>query len=254
MIESSDANTLDYSFSIGEVCLLDCLHNARHELRQLMQRFDDSLTLENLSFVEDYIKGRLSLLCDLEIGLNRYHINLTALSYSKAKVKTITPIIFGVYPDKSNDIGNGDQQLMFVHDVKIVKSTQGFIPSLVRLYRIDDKFYDGGVRSLYFSAVDGFYKFVSCVSKGELRLPVRCASSQGDNLTGHQVQGRMQVVDRISNNQGNLPRHIIGSFELKDILSILRVYLDVKTIEVRLEKCEENALKLIDVLIGPFDL
>ena len=246
---------LGQTLTDGEVCLLDCLHDARYELRQLMQRWDDSLTLENLSFVEDYIEGRLSLLCDLEIGVSRYRINLSALSYSKANaLKTIAPVVFCTHPNKSGDRGDGDQQPMFVHDVEIVKCAQGVIPSLVRFYRIDDKVDDGTGRSLYFSIIDGFYKFIARIPKIESCFSVGGVSSQGDDLTSHQVQSSMQVMDRISNNQGNLAGHLLGCFKLKDIHSILRVSLDVKTIEVRLEKCQENALKLIDVLVGPFDL
>jgi len=246
---------LGQTLTDGEVCLLDCLHNARHELRQIMQRWDDRLTIENLSFAENYIEGRLSLICDIEVGVSRYHIQFSSLPNNKVnELKAITSLVFGTCPNKSGDRGDGDQQLMFVHDVEVVKCAQGVIPSLVRFYRIDDNVDDGTGRSLYFPAIDGFYKFVTRVPKVELRLPVGCVSSQGDDLVSHQVQGRAQVVNCIANNQGNFTGHLLSGLELQDIISTIRVSLDVKTIEVRLEKCQENALKLIDVLVGPFDL
>ena len=53
---------LDRVLTNGEIRLLDCLQYSRDELRQLMQRWDNRLTIERISFIKQYCEGRLSLL------------------------------------------------------------------------------------------------------------------------------------------------------------------------------------------------
>lgn len=50
----------------GEVRFLNCVHAARDELRQLMQRWDNRLTLQGLVLGEEYRNGRLSLALNLK--------------------------------------------------------------------------------------------------------------------------------------------------------------------------------------------
>src|SRR5437016_4111926 len=42
--------------------LLDCLYDARDELRELMERFDNRLAREDISYSEKYVDGRLSVI------------------------------------------------------------------------------------------------------------------------------------------------------------------------------------------------
>jgi hypothetical protein len=56
------------SACLGEVRLLDCFHGARDQLRELIQRWDNRLTLERLSIAEQYREGRLAAVLKLELG------------------------------------------------------------------------------------------------------------------------------------------------------------------------------------------
>ncbi len=51
----------------GEICLLDCVNDSRHQLCQLMQRWDDRVTVENLNLVKAYVEGRCSITLKFEI-------------------------------------------------------------------------------------------------------------------------------------------------------------------------------------------
>ncbi len=239
----------------GEVCLLDCLHNARYELRQLMQRWDDRLALENLSFVEKYIEGRIALLCDFDVGRGSYQVKFSAMSDGNcSKVKGISAFVGHINVSNRSNGNDWDQQPMFVHDVQIVHGIQDIIPSLVRLYRVNDKINDSRRRSLYFSTIDGCYKLIPVGLERKIDVSVGHVASQGYDFAGHEVEGGAEIVNSITHYQGDFAGHISGGLKLEDIQSVLRIFLDVKSIEVRIEKGLKDGIKLADVLIGPFDL
>ena len=61
-------------------------------------------------------------------------------------------------------------------------------------------------------------------------------------------------MDSITNNQRNFRRQSPDRFKRDYIRSVIRIFVDAETIEVRLEEAVQNSLKLADVLVGPFDL
>src|SRR5450759_3161560 len=110
--------------SAGEVRFLDCLYEARHELRQLMERWDNRLTFENLSLVEKYLEGRLTLVCDVELGSGSYwRVELSALSNNQSHaLKNIVVVVDEVNVSEGDSGDNGHQSEMFVHNVGVVQS------------------------------------------------------------------------------------------------------------------------------------
>ena len=57
---------------------------------------------------------------------------------------------------------------MLVNVVEFVKGPQGIIPSLVRLYDINNQLTDVFTKSLYFSFIDMTYKFIPSISQGKM--------------------------------------------------------------------------------------
>jgi hypothetical protein len=236
----------------GDICLLEFIHNSRGQLIELFERWDNSLTFESISVAEEYAKGRLSIVCYVELGGSGERLNFSTLADYKSRVNDfIVVVIMRANTSQSSDRNNWDQQPMLVHDVPLVKTPQGLIPSLVWFDFIDDQVTDDVSGYLYFSTMDGFYKFVSRVADREIGIPGWDFPRHGNNFTGHEVQGGSQVMDNVANNQRNFPWKRLG-VERQDIIP-REVIVDMQTVEIGFKKCSKTSLKLLDVLVGPFD-
>ena len=241
-------------YSSGEKCLLDCLNDAKDDLRKLMQCWDNRLTFERLSLIEAYCDSRLSIALELEFAGHPQYIQYSALSNSKSAILEDSPSCFSVNICQGGNGSNGQQQSVFIGNVETVQGTKRGIPSFVRLYDIKNERDDIGTRHLYFSALQSGFKFLFGIPNWEVCPLGWCSTAQGDNLTSHEVQGSPQVVDSIAKDQRNFFRKGFGHFKFEDIYPCVRVFLDVKTVKIGLDESIQEFVKLTDVLIGPFDL
>lgn len=167
-MKKEDADLLQAS--AGPICLLDCVHAARGELRQLMERWDNRLSTERLSFCEEYRKGRLTLVLKFKdrVGVDIGYAEFSAVRDPDGTVVHMRTAEFERHAVEFGDRNDRNQQVMLVGDVQIVESPEGVIPSLVRLdlvnYGAD---YSRG-RHLHFSTLDGSFHFLSRTANGNL--------------------------------------------------------------------------------------
>src|SRR2546425_8639441 len=233
--------------SAGEQRLLDCLHDARDQLRELMQRWDNRLTGEE-SVAEEYIKGRLSIGFQMKLG----DIATEPHAARDRGKSDGGAIVLSVKHRK----GNGwDQQSVLVHLVEVVQSANGLIPSLasIGLYLINNQVDDVCTSNLYRSVMNGAYKLLSGVAYWESNILNRSAGV-GDNIVGHMIKRSPQVVDCITDDQWDGLWHRFRDVEFHRALTRLRVFLGANTIKVTLQEGDNLLLQIEDVLIGPFDL
>ena len=59
----------------GYVLLRDCIYDAKDELRELFERWNNSLTVEGISFAEKYIEGRISVILYVEFTAAEASVN-----------------------------------------------------------------------------------------------------------------------------------------------------------------------------------
>ena len=219
-----------------------------------MERWDNRLTLKNLHPSEEYIKRRLSIICDLIISGTLYRSEFFALVDKKRKItKGTTAIVFPINPSKRHNVNIRDQEAVLVHDVELVKSPQGVIPSLVWFYRVQDQVENLSTGRLYFSSVHDGYEFMPGFSNSELSPLIGSITRQADDFTRHEVEGGTQIVNAVSNNERHIKGQFLGCLELDSICSI-RILLDKDTMGVSLKEGIDKRIQLTDVLIGPFDL
>jgi len=244
---------LAIALSSVEICLLNCLYNARDDLRQLMQRWDNRSIVENISLAEEYAKGRLSIVCYVEICRSSYRLDSSAISDSETCINDlIVVIVMRAYSGQLCDGNNRDQQSMLVNDVESVKGPQEIIPSFVWFDDIGNQIADILPGHVYLPTVDRCYEFFPCVTDRETGIPGWDIPGFGNNLTGHKVQGGTQIMDDVTNNQGNLGWQRIG-IERQNIVPS-EVLIDMQTVKVSFEECAKARLKILDVAVGPFDL
>lgn len=236
------------------VVLLDCLHDSQHQLRQLMQRWEDRLTFESLAFAEAYREHRMTLICDLERAGHRYRAEFAALTDAERQIlddDVPAPSRHAAQADYGHD---WDEELVLVADVECVDGVESVIPTLVRTHRVYDEV-DKGLtgRILYFSILNGVYQFLPALRKGKGDKARGRDSGVGDDLVGNVIERRPEVVQGIPNQKRRLAGHRSDGLESKDVLAV-SVTVHAKAIEVALEESAKDRLKIADVFVGPFDL
>ena len=148
-----------------------------------------------------------------------------------------------------------NQEPVLVFNVECVKTPEGLSSaSLVRLYGIHDEVDDcfGGL--LFQSAITGDYKIIPGVVDRELGVLGPNAPSRKLDIVHGEVEGAHKVVDHIPNDQQKTLRGSLICADLEDAISGLSIILDQNTVRASLRKLPRLQVKVVDVLIGPFNL
>jgi hypothetical protein len=82
-----------------------------------------------LSFVEKYIETCLPIVCDFDIAGPSYRIDFSKVLDREINVAESSRTHFSAYSGEFNSVDNGNQQLVLVLDVGIVKALETVVPS-----------------------------------------------------------------------------------------------------------------------------
>jgi hypothetical protein len=155
---------------------------------------------------------------------------------------------------QSSDGDNRRESKVFVADIQTVQDTQGStIPSRVWLDDVENEVDDVRSRYLYFSTHERGFQFLPIIPYRKLN-EIGGTAFPSHDLACHVIKDSTQVVHRIAEDKCDVVRHRLGYLEYQNVIARIRILLAVKTIKVRAEEFGEPELKLLDVLIGPFDL
>lgn len=234
---------------------LQRLDNTRNELRELMQSWNDRLVLERFSLAEAYQSGRVGIALVVDIGraVRGDHGPTRQEQIAVGAGSRYVIVVSNHLNDEFCYGLGGNQQPMFVGSVQLIEPAE---LATARIYEIGDD--SGDIRSmpLYLSVVFFAYQ----------RLPVavyrkgrrfRIYPEWPQNIGGEIVQGRAQVVNRVSNEHGDRNSGDFSesrSDEFKRCLSALSVYVSPGSVAVHCDQIMAPTLNLLDVLVGPFDL
>lgn len=256
---------------------------------QLGQRWNDRLTLKNLRLTERYIEGELKLIvwftilpwgagqfcaifqrerclgrvegdpvigcitCKLPISLGDIGIIDETRSMHRSDVNC----------ELSSSTGDREENSVLVDNIEVVQGPDHLVvPSLVRLQRAE--FLDEVLpRSVYFALNKGFHIIgvpsPRIAKDREHRLSRDWSVAYLPNQpTGEMVERAPKVVDRISNQDGELngrhrSRPLFSQYP-SDPVGVLRIVVDLDSVRVRLDEGTDNRVKVDDVAFGPFDL
>ena len=241
----------------GEQRLLECLDDAADELRELMERWDNRLTLERDSLAKRYVEQRLAVLVQFKLSGRAYWAHYRAIGAHCQEgvgphVATNTEIdtTQGAY-------GKGrDEQAMLILNVEVVEGTKRSIPSVAFVWAdgLDNETHDIKPRNLYLSAIDGRFKFCFVVGDWKAHPLKGLFPSEQYQLVSSKVKSRSQVVEGVPEDDGEVVGRPLRHFELDDAISRIGVRLGVQAAEVGLHECSDDIIEIIDVLFGPFDL
>lgn len=243
----------------GEQRLLELIHDCGEVLRETQKRWDNRLILKRLPLAEEYINGRLAVALNFNLVMAvEQHPSPHDHDICNRSFNSVLVLIFRVKVHQGGDREDRNQGLMLVENVEVVESVEGKIPSLVLVgaYLVENQIPDVGPRNIYWSLWEGSYKFLTLLPERELggfdllvRTPI-----EGDDLVGHQIQRSVEVVGSIADDRRNALRHRLGHVAYHHTTTGLQIVLNDDSVEVRFPKVGQYPLKLVDVLIGPFDL
>lgn len=139
---------------------------------------------------------------------------------------------------------------MFIFDVEVVEVEKHLaLPSTVGLYDIYHESLDVFAGSL-FQASDGTFK-------GLLGLTERKLGEAGggiENLNPRMVEGGSKIMDSVPQNKDELVWRGISRSNAEDVLLGIKVEFNCERVRVRIREDLSQSVKLIDVLLGPFNL
>jgi hypothetical protein len=145
--------------------------------------------------------------------------------------------------------------MVLVVNVEIVEGENIAVPSLVTFHTVKHEFNDG--RGFwYFSAFrECGFKFLASALRinREFSMPGRTLGTEGMNSsTPNNIKSASEIVDRITNNQGNVMAQLsISKAVIEELFP--RFAVDVQAGAVTVRRGAESLLDIRDVLIGPFD-
>lgn len=234
---------------------LNTFDDVADKFRQLLERWNHRLTLHGQSLVEEYQRDRLTLVCDLDISGGLKHRHGSIARHNQVHIDPlVASIIFSAKANDRSNLHHWKQEPVFVKNVEIVKASEGIIPSLVRFYDIHDEVSDlfGGLP--YQSAIDGVYKAIPTLPERECSVIVVPLQSSENDLIESNIQGTFEVVSGIADDEGKVVWKGFSYLDLKAIVSSLNVFINTETVKVSVGEGQDARVKIVDVLLGPFNL
>lgn len=226
-------------------------------MRETAQRWQNRLSVERHSIAENYAEGRLSLICDLNIFPPDASVGggLGVDDRPLGDCEVLASAIFAMNSHNVRNVLLRDQEPVLVFNVECVKTQEGFpYPSLVRLYRIHDEVEDcfGGL--LFQSTIDGSYKFIPGRADWKTGVPVPKSGGLELNIAHNEVKRTSEIMDSVANSKQDFIGSGLIHADLKNTISSLRIVLDQDTVRASFVELSRLQVKIVDVLIGPFDL
>jgi hypothetical protein len=238
--------------------------DAVNEIGQLMEKWKNRLTPDNLRIAERYIEGDIEILLHLQIQKATYptkfcailnHCDSAGNRCRRAQGKASG--LLGQWPVAENEhsrgisIANNKQEAVFVDVVKIVENPEVKAPTIVRLESIYNT-YRIRADSLYFSAVSR-HIFGRSVVNREFGFVVWPSSVLLNELPSQMVEATAQLVDRFTSNKREFDRWMLENPNFIDNVSGLRINVFSHSIGIGFAEGIHPAFEITDVLFGPFD-
>jgi hypothetical protein len=246
------------------------------QIAQMLDRFQQRLTLDNPRFIEHYIKSELHFLVHLfvagtseeyvaclqgkqiigwpnKVGWKVCEGMILFAEHFSGPIPEVADIRHEVNTLKSG--ANGDQQSVLVNNIELMKDPQ-FVPLTAFVWLDTAKhIYSIWPQVLYYSLKSSF-EIKGTIPDNELvprsgtGLAVRPDKKQ---LLGNVVNNTAQVMNRVASGSRNRSRHGVSSDYIMTQLAHLRIVIGSDFIRLGIEEGFDLGFKINDVLFGPFN-
>jgi hypothetical protein len=232
---------------------------------QLRERWNNRLTLDNRRFIKRYFDAEswIAVVYTIKVASGfraEQYCAIFQAAVSRPQSKggadygLLLPRDIHLHAKKHSLVASkdGEQQAMLVDYVELMEAPQTVVPSTVWFQRGDDISGWPG-NALAYSLKDGF-KFVAISPYREDIIVGDGLSVDLDKLTPQEIERGAEVMNCVSCDGGKMIRRTCS--ELDAILQVARLGIGLADdlIRVRLVERRDLGTKLVDVLIGPFNL
>jgi len=226
---------------------LELLNQALNNVRELMKRWDERLTLGSLKMRERFEAGNFRIL--LSFG-DVYSGKRWIISF-----EPIVPIESLTFTE--NVGANSYQSSVFVDVVRFVKFPKRSVSAFIRLESIDELHSAWFNDSLYFSTRKGFVTMERFANR-ERYLSQNCFARIGIGNQGevvhHVIEGATKVLQNIASDREHIEMNDREISEDKIALGKFRILLGNSNLSVGIPICLRSRFEFSEVLLGPFNL
>jgi hypothetical protein len=221
-------------------------------LRHVEKRWDNRVRAEG-PFAKPYLDGRLSVILELESNWGSEQDRFFAVYHELSSLRGLKGLT-SIWPEDldSRDswhMDNGRDQFVFISNVEVVDGSEKLVPSLVRFERVKeiDDLWSGPVYcSLENFCLKVFWPF------GEREMNAgNAAPMMAHDVARHDVESGPKVVDGIADDQRPIVRHFSAFDHAKQLVAGLRLSVNDHAVWFTPAVCEDGAIQVSDVLIGP---
>jgi hypothetical protein len=254
------------------------LDEALDKLDELVERWNQRLTLDNLDLAKRYLKNELRVHLHLryrvvseagrdsvdycaifqrECFLEPHHFSgppnhLFEVAFVSGREGVEKPVQRECVDGARVRHAYGHQELVFVRDVELVEPPERVACSLVRFGFLDEV-HRNLRHSLYLSNVVGF-KNIGTLEDGESGIVGDALAPSADYLTNEQIEGGTEIVNTISGDGAPQERRLFGDFDPVDQISRMRLVIMNDSVRLVLLEPLVSGLEVTEVMFGPFDL
>jgi hypothetical protein len=239
----------------------DCIDKAT----QLMEKWNNRLTMNNLRLAKRYLEGDLELhvvfrLADVPdptdyCAILKYWVPHARKSGSDELHRRNCSLESQVQGNVNHDFFlakcGTEEHPVFVEIVKLVEFPESIVTALVRLESIYET-YRARAHSLYLSRRLGFI-FGRSLADGKVSSSGGCGPVGLDQLKRQMVKNTSQLLDSFSSDQRDVSWYLCANLDLLNFISRLRIILGPDSIRISFQEGMQPLFKIADVLIGPFD-
>jgi hypothetical protein len=236
-----------------------------YKAAQLVQKWNNRLTVNNLRLAKRYLEGDLELhlvfrLADVPdpseyCAILKYWAPHAGESGSDELHRRNYSLQSQVRVNLEHDFllpkCGTEEHPVFVDIVKLVECPESIVTTLVRLESVYET-YRARAHSLYLSRRLGFI-FGRTLADGKISFSSGCGPVGLDQLKRQIVKNASQVLDGFSSDQRNVGWYLRANIDLLDFVSHLRIILGPDSIRISFQEGMQPLFKIADVLFGPFD-
>ncbi len=242
-----------------------------NQLNEILERFNERLTLDNIRLGDRYIKGEVHLLIHIRLAGKEYVADLQRLTeLREAEFTEVCKANSARLPSAGNRKGclrhtnNGcEQNMVLVGNVQSMEHPESHtLPTLVRFGCVNC-IYSRLRHALYASMTLGFV-FRGKLPDGKTDL-TRFFDGKDESALGatnlnqlprEMVKGASEVVDNVASNKSEISGRVLDVGDIAFCVSRLRVFLESESIGFGFESEEPLACgcQVSEVLFGPFNL
>jgi len=255
--------------SLPEDAPFEDFNDAFNEIDELLEHWSNRFSIDNLALSERYreFKLKVGLMFTVCVGaepvtkdyitifqklpmgrrLNEKEWHIFDRKHGKGRFK--------LQPDVGVTGSDRDNCGVFIKDVELVNSPEGFISSFVRLQSLHETSRDRG-GSLKVSR-ELALKNLFGGTYWEIGV-LECSGAGGSVVLGKGgsqiIQGGSEVVDDVADETAPVLRNAAVEADAIEFVSRLRMFIDLESIRFSLIEGDECGIKVRKVLLGPIDL